>query len=178
MTTSNPRQSTDPSISAAQLLYADFDAEHAATRRVLARYPDGRGEWRPHDKSRRLAELATHVADIVNRGTAVLETEALDMAGHRPVAPIDSAAGLLEYFDASVARFNAALAAADYEMLARPWALRRGAQVVMAMPRRAALRIMMMSHLVHHRAQLGVYYRLLGVAVPGVYGPSADDAGA
>lgn len=158
-----------------ELLYADFANEHASTRRMLQRYPDGKGDWRPHEKSRALAPLATHVADIVNRGTMLLETDGMDVAGRQPVAPIDSATGLVRYFDGNVSRFMTALGGADLDALARPWALRRGSQVIIEGPRRTLLRTMMMSHLVHHRAQLGVYYRLLGVPVPGVYGPSADE---
>ena len=159
-----------------ELLYADFTPEHASTRRMLQRYPDGKGDWRPHEKSRALAPLATHVADIVNRGTMVLETDGMDIAGREPIAPIDSAAGLIERFDTSVQRFTAALAAATDDALGRPWVIRHGSRVLFEQPRRVMLRTIMMSHLIHHRAQLGVYYRLLGIPVPGVYGPSADEA--
>ena len=159
----------------AELLYADFTQEHASTRRMLERYPEGKGDWRPHEKSRALAPLATHVADIVNRGTTVLETDAMDIATRYPLTPIDSAGGLIELFDTSVARFTAALAATTDDALGRPWAIRHGTRVLMEHPRRLMLRTIMMSHLVHHRAQLGVYYRLLGIPVPGVYGPSADE---
>lgn len=158
-----------------ELLYDDFAGEHAATRRMLERYPDGKGSWRPHEKSRTLSQLATHVADIVNRGTMVLETDGMDVATRQPVAPLDSARDLVAHFDAAVERFSAALARADWDTLAQTWAMRRGAQVMLERPRRVLLRVLMMSHLVHHRGQLGVYYRLLGVPVPGVYGPSADD---
>jgi uncharacterized damage-inducible protein DinB len=164
-----------PNLSPAQLLYDDFTGEHASTRRILERYPDGRGDWRPHEKSRTLAQLATHVADIVNRGTSVLETDGLDVTNRQPLAPMDSARELVAHFDAAVERFSAALARADYDSLAQPWAMRRGSQALVERPRRVLLRVLMMSHLVHHRGQLGVYYRLLGIPVPGVYGPSADD---
>lgn len=159
-----------------ELLYADFTPEYASTRRMLERYPDGKGDWRPHEKSRALAPLATHIADIVNRGTMVLETDGMDIAGREPVAPIDSAAGLLERFDTGVERFTVALAAATDDALGRLWAIRLGSRLLFEQPRRVMLRTIMMSHLIHHRAQLGVYYRLLGVPVPGVYGPSADEA--
>lgn len=164
-----------PNLPPAQLLYDDFTGEHASTRRILERYPDGRGDWRPHEKSRTLAQLATHVADIVNRGTSVLETDGLDVTNRQPLAPMDSARELVAHFDAAVERFSAALARADYDSLAQPWAMRRGSQALVERPRRVLLRVLMMSHLVHHRGQLGVYYRLLGIPVPGVYGPSADD---
>lgn len=161
--------------STTELLFADFPLEHASTRRVLQRYPDGKGDWRPHEKSRNIGALATHVADILNRGTAVLETDSMDIVGRQPMQPFDTAADLVAYFDASLEKFNTALSAADLDSLARPWTIRRGDTVLLQQPRRVMLRTLMMSHLVHHRAQLGVYYRLLGIAVPGVYGPSADE---
>ena len=162
-------------MSPAELLYGDFAGEHAATRRVLERYPDGKGAWRPHAKSRSLDQLATHVAGIVGRGTDILETDGIDITNRTMPPMFDTARELVVYFDENVARFTAALAKADYATLAKPWAMRRGNQVLVERTRRDLLRVMMMSHLVHHRGQLGVYYRLLGVPVPGVYGPSADD---
>jgi len=163
------------SLSATELLYDDFAAEHTATRRFLERYPDGKGAWRPHERSRALDQLATHVADIVYRGVAILESDGMDVGSRPPLTMMDSARELVAHFDAGVARFNAAVAGVDFEHLAKPWALRRDGHVLIQQPRRILLRRMMMSHLVHHRAQLGVYYRLLGVPVPGAYGPSADD---
>jgi uncharacterized damage-inducible protein DinB len=162
-------------LPAAELLYGDFPAEHGATRRFLERYPDGKGAWRPHERSRSLAELATHVADIVNRGVAVLETDGMELGTRQPITPMDSSRELLAHFEAAVARLNAALATADFEHLAQPWSLRRDGRVLISHPRRILLRQMMMSHLAHHRGQLAVYYRMLGVPVPGAYGPSADE---
>jgi uncharacterized damage-inducible protein DinB len=161
--------------SPAELLFGDFAAEHASTRRMLERYPDGKGEWRPDPKSRPLGALATHVAGIVTRGTLVLETDGHDVTTRQAPPVFDNARELVSYFDENVARFTAELAEADYTTLAQPWAMRRGNQVLIERPRGYLLRVMMMSHLVHHRAQLGVYYRLLGIPVPGMYGPSADD---
>jgi uncharacterized damage-inducible protein DinB len=176
MTTSpRPSDGAAATLSVTDLLYADFALEHAATRRFLERYPDGKGDWKPHERSRSLSQLATHVADIVNRGVAVLETDGMELGSRQAVTPVDSARELLAHFEAGVARLNAALASADLDYLAQPWALRRDGRVLIEHPRRILLRQMMMSHLVHHRAQLGVYYRLLGVPVPGPYGPSADD---
>jgi len=161
--------------SPSELLYGDFAGEHAATRRMLSRYPDGKGQWRPDEKSRSLAQLATHVAGIVGRGTTVLTTDGLDVSTRQPPPVFDSAAELLGYFDENVAHLNEALAKADFASLEQRWAMRRGNQVLIEQTKRHLLRVMMMSHLVHHRAQLGVYYRLLGIPVPGMYGPSADD---
>ena len=72
-------------------LYGDFVVEHAATRRILERYPDGKGKWRPHERSRTLAQLATHVADVVNRGTAVLETDGMAIGARQPLPAMDTA---------------------------------------------------------------------------------------
>jgi uncharacterized damage-inducible protein DinB len=166
---------TVPALPIADLLYGDFPAEHATTRRFLERYPEGKGDWRPHEKSRTLGELATHVADVINRGTAVLLEDGMQMGARKPMAPLGSARELLAHFEEGLARFNAALAATDLEKLAQPWAIRREGRVLMEHPRRIFLRVLMMSHLTHHRAQLGVYYRLLDVPVPGSYGPTADD---
>ena len=162
-------------LSAAELLYGDFALEYANTRRMLERYPDGKGEWRPHPRSRSLAELGTHVADIIYRGVWVLETDGMESGTRKPPAPMDSAAELLAHFEKGREQFVALLANADLEMLGQKWTLRRNGLVVQEHPRRILLRQLMMSHHVHHRAQLGVYYRLLGVPVPGTYGPSADD---
>jgi uncharacterized damage-inducible protein DinB len=158
-----------------ELLYADFPSEHASTRRMLERFPAGRGDWRPHEKSRTLAQLATHVASILNTGTLVLHADGLDILTRAPQQPLDTASALLAHFDAGVAAFDAALAASSFERLDQSWTMRRGDVVLISAPRRVLLRRLTMNHLVHHRAQLGVYYRLLDVPVPGVYGPSADE---
>jgi uncharacterized damage-inducible protein DinB len=155
--------------------FADFAVEHAATRRLLERFPDAHADWRPHERSRTLAELATHVAELPSRGAAILTTTELDAAAQRPLAPVTTAAELLALHNARVARLTEALVAADDATLSDEWVLRHGARVLIRGPKHLLLRTVMMSHLVHHRAQLGVYYRLLGVAVPGMYGPSADD---
>lgn len=174
--TSSPISSSRAGIpSPAELLFPDFKAEHAATRRQLERIPAGRGEWRPHERSRTLAQLATHVAELPNRGVSILTTGELDAATRTPLLPLSTAAELLAMHDASVARLEAALLQADLAMLSADWVLRRGDQVLIRGPRRVLLRTLMMSHLIHHRAQLGVYFRLLDVPVPGMYGPSADD---
>jgi uncharacterized damage-inducible protein DinB len=164
------------SLSVPELLYGDFDDEFVSTRRMLERFPAIHAGWKPHEKSRSLVELATHVADLPNRGTAVLTTDGFDMTTRRARDPLATAEELLAHFERSVASFREALAKADLETLAKPWTIRAGDRVVLQQPKRLLVRRMMMSHLTHHRAQLGVYYRLLGVPVPGMYGPSADES--
>ncbi|HEY8793662.1 MAG TPA: DinB family protein [Gemmatimonadaceae bacterium] len=162
-------------VSAVDLLFPDFAAEHAATRRLLARVPEGKGDWRPHEWSTPLYQLATHVADIPNRGVSILTTDEMDATTRVARAPLTTAAELLAAHDSSVAALDAALAGASLADLEREWQIRRGDQIVIRGKRRELLRTVMMSHLIHHRAQLGVYLRLLGVPIPGMYGPSADD---
>jgi uncharacterized damage-inducible protein DinB len=153
----------------------DMDDELASTRRTLERVPDGQGVWRPHEKSRTLAELATHLADIPWLAATILETEELDALARPRREPAGTAAELVATFDHNVARLRAALGKVDEARLREPWVLRAGDQVFVRRPRRTLLRVMFLSHMIHHRAQLGVYLRLLGVPVPSVYGPTADE---
>lgn len=167
--------STETAPSQIQMMFGDFHAEHAATRRMLERFPDAHRDWRPHEHSRTIAELATHIAEIPNRGVSMLTTDEMDVTTRKPVAPVGTAAELLALHDASTAAQKRALADADLAALSKEWKIRRGEQVIMHGPKYQLLRTVMMSHIIHHRAQLSVYYRLLGVSVPGMYGPSADD---
>ena len=156
-------------------LLIDLDREMASTRRLLERYPLGQGEWQPHAKSRTLSALATHVASIPQHGATILTTAEMDVATRPPQAPKDSAAALLEAFDAGVTRMKAAAAATDAAQLSGKWTMRAGPKVLVSESRAMLMRLMVINHLVHHRAQLGVYFRLLDVPIPGMYGPSADE---
>jgi uncharacterized damage-inducible protein DinB len=156
--------------------FADLDDELAATRRMLERYPDGKGAWRPHAKSRTLAELASHVADLPSRATNVITTDVMDIATRTPKPPVDGAAQLLAAFDAAAAAAKAAISGASEAQLDKEWTMQFGERVIVRAKKRDLVRRMMLSHMIHHRAQLGDYYRQLDVPVPGMYGPSADDA--
>ena len=153
----------------------DMDAELASTRRMLERVPDAHAAWRPHEKSKSLSELATHVADAVGLAATILETEELDALSRPQREPLGTSAQLLERLDENVARLRAALGTADARRLAAEWTLRAGERVFVRRPRRALLRTMFLSHMIHHRGQLSVYLRLLDVPVPGMYGPTADE---
>ncbi|MDE3153041.1 MAG: DinB family protein [Gemmatimonadota bacterium] len=155
--------------------FSDIEEELASTRRMLERYPDGKGEWRPHAKSRTLAQLANHVATIPGLGIAILTTDSLDFASRKPQPPVDSAAELLARFDEVAKGVVAAFNATSDETFKGEWTLRHGDHVIVKARRRDLLRRLMISHLIHHRAQLSDYYRMLDVKVPGMYGPSADD---
>ena len=161
---------------AAQLL-AELDHEMKNTRRVLERLPLERGDFRPHPKSKPLAELAHHVARLAGWGARIFESPELDLAGPRAAEPMRTAvAPLLADFDARVAATRAALAAASDESALAPWTLRRGEHALFTLPRLVAMRFVVLNHVIHHRAQLALYLRLLDVPVPGLYGPSADEA--
>jgi uncharacterized damage-inducible protein DinB len=163
----------------AETLLPEFDEEMKGTRKVLARLPEERFDWQPHPKSMSLGRLANHVVDMVGWGAMVLRETELDLAPEGAPAwelpNHTTRETLLAAFDANVAETRAALAAAADAEFGVPWALRAGAQVYFTLPRAVVLRSMVFNHLVHHRAQLTVYLRLLDVPVPGLYGPSADE---
>ena len=162
-------------MSLAQMLLPEFDKEMASTRKLLECVPDGKYDYKPHDKSMTFGRLAGHVAEIPSYGTATIKLEKLEMkGGEKPFAPT-SKKELLETFDKYVAEARAAIAGASDEDLAKIWSFSYAGKEVFSMPRIAVLRGMMMNHLIHHRAQLGVYLRMNNVEFPGMYGPSADE---
>jgi uncharacterized damage-inducible protein DinB len=156
-------------------LLAEFDHEMGVTRRLLERLPEDRFGWRPHDRSMSLGGLATHLATLP-QWTAIIMNEALFDITQAPPnrAEKTSRAEVLAEFDASVRTARGLLDRSDPEFLA-PWTLRRGEQQVFTMPRVGVLRSFVLSHTIHHRGQLSVYLRLNDVAVPAIYGPSADE---
>lgn len=159
------------------LTLGDLDHELAGTRRVLERVPMDKLDWRPHAKSMTLGELAMHVAAVPFYGIAMLQADRWDMLGPMPPRPPmpTTTAELLAVFDRNVSSLLALLDAADDAAMTATWSMTRGEQVLMSQPRAAALRAFVPNHLIHHRAQLGVYLRLLDVPVPAVYGNSADE---
>ena len=160
----------------ARLALGDLEHELTLTRKVLERVPDEHLGWRPHAKSNTLGELAAHVAHLPFFGTAILTTEEFDLATQIPPRELpDGRDGMLKLFDRESGRLREAMAGAGDDALLRSWTLRMGSHVIMQVPRAAAVRSMAISHLVHHRGQLTVYYRLVGTPVPGLYGPSADE---
>lgn len=162
----------------AQGALADLDHEIAGTRNMLERVPEAQLSFTPHAKSWPLQKLADHLTDFGTWGVMTLATDVLDFAAPmppRPTAPT-TAAAFVAQFDSRMAEFKALLAVATDEQLMQTWTMKNGDAVIMAMPRIAVLRNMIVNHMIHHRAQLTIYYRLLDVPVPGLYGPSADEA--
>ena len=159
----------------AQTLLPDFDQEMQSTRKLLECVPDGKFAYKPHEKSMPLGRLAAHVGEIPSYVTATLKHERLDLTGdEKPFAPV-TRAELLEGFDKNAKEARECLAKASDEELAKIWTLTYKGQQIFALPRSAVLRSMCLSHLYHHRGQLGVYLRMNNVAIPGMYGPSADE---
>jgi uncharacterized damage-inducible protein DinB len=159
-----------------QALLGEFDHEMANTRKSLERVPDGKFDWKPHTKSMTMGALATHIASIPHWGKMTLDVNT--PGGQQVRQPeLKSKAEVLAFFDKSVPEARAAIANATDQSLMSPWSLLNGGKAVFTMPRVGVLRSMIMNHMIHHRAQLGVYLRLNDVPVPSIYGPSADEAG-
>ncbi len=162
-----------------ELYLQEFDQECGNTRKMLRQIPADKLGWRPHGKSMSLAGLATHVANIFSWMPMILEQPSLDLAPGGVtlphLQPAKSVEEILQTFEQNAVRARDALAKADDEQLGRPWSLLMNSRVISTQPRVAAVRSSVMNHLIHHRAQLGLYLRLNDVAVPGMYGPSADE---
>jgi uncharacterized damage-inducible protein DinB len=159
----------------AKLGFGDFDNELANTRKVLERVPEDKLTWRPHAKSMSLGELALHVAGLPWFFDVGVRQPSHDMAGWKKPADPTTRKEIVDKFDQTSAEARKALSELKPEMLGEPWSLKMGDQVFFTLPRAAVLRTFALSHIIHHRAQLVVYLRLLDVPIPGLYGPSADE---
>jgi uncharacterized damage-inducible protein DinB len=162
-----------------EALLAEFDQEIATTRLLLERIPEKDAGWKPHPRSASLGDLAVHLAAIPWWLEVTLTTRELDLnppGGGGPPAPqpFTTVAALLASLDANAAAGRAALAGTADADFARPWSLKGGGRTYFTLPRAAVLRSFVLSHLIHHRAQLGVYLRLRDVPLPPCYGPTAD----
>ena len=158
-----------------ELFLQEFDVEMPGTRKLLERVPEASFSWKPHEKSMTLGRLASHIADLPARCATIIATEELvRQPGFTPWAA-SSAAELIEHFDATTTEARAALAGLRDDQLSVLWTLKMGDRTLASLPRVMALRRVFMDHIIHHRAQLGVFLRLLDVPIPGVYGASADD---
>lgn len=163
-----------------QAMLAEFDKEMENTRKILERVPENQWNWKPHEKSGTVGWLAGHVATLPGWAAYTLQTEQLDYApvdgpSYQPPA-ITNRKELLAVFEKNVADTRAALTAASDQDMMKDWTLLAGGKTIFTMPRAACIRGMVFNHVIHHRAQLTVYFRLLDIAVPGLYGPSADEA--
>jgi len=166
----------DKFMSIAQSLLPEYDQEMANTRKMLDRIPENKLDYKPDPKSMSMGQLAGHVAEMVGWFAAMMDGPSLDIPeGFKPYVAT-SKKQLLDKFDENAASTRKALAAAGDQALMEDWSLKFAGNTMFTMPRLACYRGMIMNHVIHHRAQLSVYYRLNGVPVPGMYGPSADEA--
>lgn len=156
-------------------LRGELRAEAAVTRRHLERLPTDRFDWKPHEKSRTLAQLALHIVDCFGWAEAIFSapTYDFDPQSYQPARAADAAA-LLAVFDATVARALAAIDAAPPDALAQQWSMSIRGKTRFSKRTDDALRDMTLSHVAHHRGQLSVYERLLDLPVAPSYGPTAD----
>jgi uncharacterized damage-inducible protein DinB len=163
----------------AESLLPEFDMEMTTTRKTLEAVPTEKFAFTPHEKSMPMGKLANHVAELPTFASLTIQTDTLDIApvDGPPYAPSDlqTQEELLAFFDKNVLEARAALAGASDEALHADWSFAAGGEILMTMPRIASIRTWTMNHLIHHRAQLGVYLRLNDIPVPKVYGPTADD---
>ncbi|WP_188816157.1 DinB family protein [Hymenobacter cavernae] len=159
----------------AQTLLPEFDHELVLTRRVLERAPEAHFNWQPHPKSMTLTQLATHTADMPGYMVSTLETPALHLSStDTDWTPAATIAELLQRLEKGTAAARTALEATDDEAFAQQWTMYYDGHPVINQPRAEVVRHII-NHMIHHRAQIMVYLRLLDVPVPGIYGPSADE---
>ncbi len=156
-----------------QDLLPEFDEEMDATRRTLERVPSDRGDWKPHPKSFSLAHLAQLVSSMPGWIAPTLRDTQIDLASS-PGYTNETTETLLARFDEAVKEARTAIRETKEEDLSVAWSLKMGSTVLFTMPRQRVVR-QHINHLVHHRAQLGVYLRLLDIPVPSMYGPTADE---
>ena len=163
-------------MSMIKMLLKEMDAEAITTHKMLQRIPDDKYDWKPHEKSMTIQELANHVAELQGWISMTLNTDELDFAkfDYKP-EQASSTEALLKSFDEKMAKAIADLKNASDAVLMENWTMRNGDTVYFTLPKIAVLRTWCFNHLIHHRAQLGVYLRLNNIRLPQIYGPTADD---
>ena len=165
-------------MSIGQSMLPEYDQEIATTRRVLERVPFEKADWKPHEKSMSIAQLASHLRDMAGWMTPTIQMDTLDLGpDFVPPPAATSSEELLEAFDKAAAEGREALAGVSDEAMMKTWSLAMGGQTAFSMPRIACIRGMIINHIIHHRGQLTVYLRLNDIPVPSIYGPSADEKG-
>lgn len=157
----------------------EVQQEMAQTRKTLARVPDDKFGFKPHEKSMTMGALALHIAMMADWGADTLTNDNFDVA---PVGgpaydmpKAENTAAVLALFDKAVTRFQENLAKTENDAMMKSWSLLQGGKALFTLPRAAVIRGMILNHLVHHRGQLTVYLRMCNVPVPALYGPSADE---
>jgi uncharacterized damage-inducible protein DinB len=162
-------------MSISELILPEFDEEMANTRKLLERVPEGKNDFAPHEKSMPLGKLASHVATMPDWAKHTFEVDELEVQGAPPLFIPQTNQELLDKFDSGVKEARALIADASDEKFGQTWTLKFGGNPIMSKSRYMVLRGVVLNHLYHHRAQLGVYIRLQEAEIPGMYGPSADE---
>jgi len=167
-------------MSISQAMLPEFDIEMSHTRKLLALVPEDKLDWRAHEKSMTLRDIATHLAKLPAWTMATISQDELDVAPKEPdpflnVSPVASVAEALKNFDGNVAQAHDTLEGASDETMMSGWTLLSGGEKVFTMPKVAVMRSFVISHIIHHRAQLGVYLRMCDIPLPAIYGNSADE---
>lgn len=156
-------------------LAREMEQEAIATRKMLSRIPADKFDWKPHEKSMTITRLASHIAELPGWVEMTVHTDELDFAkGDYQPELYSNTTELLAFFERKLAGGIKALEHITDETLAKPWTLRKGDHMISVRPKSDVMR-MALCQIVHHRAQLGVYLRLLDVPLPGSYGPTADE---
>jgi uncharacterized damage-inducible protein DinB len=160
----------------ATALIAEIEHEAGVTRTVIERIPAEKFDWKPHEKSMTFGRLASHVAEMFGWTPPTMEQAELDFSkmDYKPFEP-KTTEELVEFLDKNVAEAIATLKSSPDERFMENWTMRNGEQVYFTMPKIAVMRSFVMNHIIHHRGQLSVYLRLNDIAVPSIYGPSADE---
>jgi uncharacterized damage-inducible protein DinB len=158
-----------------KIFLTELEEEALTTRKMLERVPTEKFDWQPHPKSMTLKRLATHVAELPSWIAMAINTDELDFAdnSYKPVE-ISQAEGLLTYFENNMMEARSVLIDKNEIVLDEPWTMRSGEEIYSTRSKAEVIR-MSISQTIHHRAQLGVYLRLLDIPIPGSYGPSADE---
>lgn len=157
-----------------EIFKRELEQEAQITRSMLSIVPDDSYNWQPHVKSMNISRLVSHIADIFSWISMILETEELDFATSEMPPQFYNTKEVLIYFEANYAAAKADLESANESELAKPWTMRNGEHIFFTQTKAEVIR-MSFSQIIHHRAQLGVFLRLLDIAIPGSYGPSADE---
>ena len=156
-------------------LLKEMEQEALTTRKMLERVPTAYFSWQPHKKSMTVKQLATHIAELPGWVTMAVTTDGLDFAANPyQQEEVNNTAELLDYFDRSLADGRNHLKKTTEDILEENWTLRNGSELLHVATKAEIIR-MTYCQIVHHRAQLGVFLRLLDIPIPGSYGPSADE---
>jgi uncharacterized damage-inducible protein DinB len=158
-------------------LIPELEGEAAITRKLIERVPEGKLDWKPHEKSMPLGRLATHIAELPDWGKVTLAQDVLDIGEGFTPTILKSVQEILDLFDKNVTDFKELLASTPDEEFLKTWTMRHKGKEVFSSPKIGVVRGFVMNHMLHHRGQLTVYLRLNEVPLPMTYGPSADETG-